>query len=249
MRTKMDLQVRIEGGRGTLQAFEDLSKTIDVSRDGLLVSTAMNGYWVGQLLQVTCPYWSTPAAINSPRAAKVIRAVLMPNSNHAVALEYQAAIHDEADATRAGNPFVSQVRVLGVESDTRLAQATSALLSQDGYQVRFVTTAKQALEIIRNETPDVIIAEAEGGEISGKDLCAIVKTNERLQHIPVILVTQSGRPSDYAAVHGLGAVVCMSKPCQPARLLQAVHLVAPPPSEQSSYSAAFNLSSLVKTSL
>jgi len=179
----------------------------------------------------------------------VIRAVLMPNLNHAVALEYQAAIHDEADATRAGNPFVSQVRVLGVESDTRLAQATSALLSQDGYQVRFVTTAKQALEIIRNETPDVIIAEAEGGEISGKDLCAIVKTNERLQHIPVILVTQSGRPSDYAAVHGLGAVVCMSKPCQPARLLQAVHLVAPPPSEQSSYSAAFNLSSLVKTSL
>lgn len=30
MRTKMGLHVRMEGGRGTLQAFEDAGKTIDV---------------------------------------------------------------------------------------------------------------------------------------------------------------------------------------------------------------------------
>jgi two-component system, sensor histidine kinase ChiS len=244
----MDLQVRIEGGRGTLQAFEEVSKTIDVSRDGLLVATAMNGYWAGQSLQVTCPYWSTPAAINSPRTAKVIRAVLMANFSHAVALEYQNSVHDDSAATRILSPHASQVRVLGVESDARLAHAASTLLTQDGYNVMFVATAKEALEILKSETPDVIIAEAEGGEISGKDLCAIVKTNDRLQHIPVILVTESGKPSDYAAVHGLGAVVCMSKPCQPAKLLQAVHLVAPPPSEQSVYSAAFNMNSFVRTS-
>jgi CheY-like chemotaxis protein len=129
-----------------------------------------------------------------------------------------------------------------------MAHVATTLLSQDGYNVKFVSTAREALEILKSETPDVIIAEAEGGEISGKDLCAIVKTNERLQRIPVILVTESGRPSDYAAVHELGAVVCMSKPCQPAKLLQAVHLVAPPPSEQSAYSAAFNMNSFVRTS-
>src|SRR5271169_4215448 len=70
VRTKMGLPVRIEGGRGTLQAFEDLSKTIDVSRDGLMATTTLSGYWVGQMLQVTCPYWSTPAAINTARKAK-----------------------------------------------------------------------------------------------------------------------------------------------------------------------------------
>ena len=65
MRTKMGLHVRIEGGRGTFQAFEDTGRTIDVSRHGLLVATSMSGYWVGQTLQVTCPFWSTPVAINA----------------------------------------------------------------------------------------------------------------------------------------------------------------------------------------
>jgi DNA-binding response OmpR family regulator len=103
------------------------------------------------------------------------------------------------------------------------------------------------LDILKNETPNVIIAEAEGGEGSGHDLCAIVKTSERLQHVPVILMTQSALPSDYSAGRLLGAVVCMAKPCKPARLRQAVHLVAPPPSQQSVYSAAFNMGAFVRT--
>ena len=78
--------------------------------------------------------------------------------------------------------------MLGVESDARMARAATALLTQDGYHVLFVSTTQQALDILKNETPNVIIAEAEGGEVSGHDLCAIVKTSERLQHVPVILI-------------------------------------------------------------
>ena len=111
----------------------------------------------------------------------------------------------------------------------------------------FVSTAEQALDILKTETPNVIVAATEGGEISGHDLCAIVKTSERLQHIPVILMTTSALPSDYSTGHRLGAVVCMTKPCKPARVQQAVHLVAAPPSEQSVYSAAFNMGTFVRT--
>jgi hypothetical protein len=39
----------------------------------------------------------------------------------------------------------------------------------------------------------------------------------------------------------------MAKPCKPARLQQAVHLVAAPPSQQSVYSAAFNMGAFVRT--
>jgi CheY-like chemotaxis protein len=243
----MGLQVRIEGGRGTLQAFEDVGKTIDVSRSGLQIATSMGGYWVGQVLLVTCPFWSTPVAINAERKAKVIRTVLLPNFSHAIAVEFQdGAGNDRTDAL-ISTPFANQVRVLGVESDARMANATTALLTHDGYHVLFVSTTQQALDILKNETPHVIIADAEGGEVSGHDLCAIVKTCERLQHIPVILMTRSALPSDYSAGHQLGAVVCMAKPCQPARLQQAVHLVAAPPSQQSVYSAAFNMGAFVRT--
>lgn len=247
MRTKMGLHVRIEGGRGTLQAFEDTGKTIDVSRHGLLVATSMSGYWVGQTLQVTCPFWSTPVAINARRQARVVRTILLPNCSHAIAIEFQDGVSDGSDHAFASSPFANQVRVLGVESDARMASAATALLTQDGYHVLFVSTTQQALDILKNETPNVIIVEAEGGEVSGHDLCAIVKTSERLQHVPVILMTRSALPSDYSAGHLLGAVVCMAKPCKPARLQQAVHLVAAPPSQQSVYSAAFNMGAFVRT--
>ncbi len=248
LRAKLDLSVRIEGGRGTLEAFEDLGKSIDVSRDGVLVSTARGGYWVGQVLQVTCPYWGTPAAINVPRTAKVVRSVLLPNFNNAVAMQFEQANAIEKPSAWSSSPLAKLVRVLAVDSDPRMARAATELLSEDGYQVLFVTTAQQALDILKYDTPDVILAEAEGSGISGQDLCAIVKSSERLQHIPVILMTTSAKPADYATSHMLGAVVCMTRPCKPAQVRQAVHLVAPPPAEESSaYSDACNVAAIVRT--
>jgi CheY-like chemotaxis protein len=138
--------------------------------------------------------------------------------------------------------------VLCVVSDPSVAGALRAILEKDGYHVVAVSTAQDALDILHNETPEVILAEAEGDEISPKDLCAIVKTCPRLQHIPVILLTTSALPSDYATSHQIGAVVCMMIPCKPERLRSAIHLVAAPPALTSVYSARFNVASFVRTS-
>ena len=100
-----------------------------------------------------------------------------------------------------------------------------------------VSTAQEARDILRREAPDGILAESEGQEVSGKDLSAIVKTCPRLQHIPVILLTASALPSDYASSHEIAAVVSMTIPGKPERLRSAIHLVAAPPALCSVYSA------------
>jgi CheY-like chemotaxis protein len=236
--------VQIRGGVGTLEVFEDIVTSLDVSRDGLLLATSRGGYSVGQKLQVACPYWSVPTAINVPRNALVIRNVLLPNFTYALALQFLPGACDEGPWAMPSSPFPNQVRVLCVTA----ARALREMLEKDGYHVVAVSTAQEALDILRGETPDVILAEAEGQEITGKDLCAIVKTCPRLQHIPVILLTTSAMPSDYATSHQIGAVVCMSIPCKPERLRSAIHLVAAPPASRSVYSARFNVASFVRTS-
>ncbi len=148
----------------------------------------------------------------------------------------------------SASPLPNQVRILCVESDSVAARALRDILEKDGYPVVVVANAQQALDILHDETPDVILAEAEGPEISGKDLCAIVKTCPRLQHIPVILLTTSALSSDYATSHQIGAVVCMSIPCRPERIRSAIHLVAAPPALCSVYSARFNVASFARTS-
>jgi len=244
---KIDFRVHIRGGIGTQEAFEDVGKSLDVTRDGALVSTQRGGYWPGQPLRVTCPYWTSPAAINTQRRARVIRSCVLAEAGYAVAIEFEAINGNGAGHFRP-TPYPNQVRVLGVEPDARMARTIQELLGADGYNVVVVSTAQQALDILGCETPDVLVFGAEGKGVSSHDLCAIVKTDERLQHIPVILLTRSGLPSDYSASHLLGAVVCMAKPFSAERLQHAVHLVAPPPAQCTIYSARFNLASFVRTS-
>jgi CheY-like chemotaxis protein len=247
-RAKIAVPVHIRGGIERADAFEDLGNSVDASRDGLLLSTSRDGYWAGQPLLVTFPFSNTPTAINTPRKARVIRSTLMHDSLYALAVQFQPENGKNVSSPWASTPFPNQVRVLAVESDPRMASTMRDLLQQDGYHVVFVSTTQQALDILRSETPDVLLAEVECGEISGQDLCAIVKTNERLRHIPVILLTRSALPSDYSAGRLLGAVVCMAKPCQPERLQRAIHLVVPPTSQRPAYSPRFNASPFVRIS-
>jgi CheY-like chemotaxis protein len=233
------------------EPFEEICKSVDVSRDGLLVTTARAGYWKGQRLEVTFPYSTAAAALNSAQPAEIVR-VSEQDGRYAVALQFintksdsagkDTAKVDPSVAGVAANPAASHTKqqsvVLAVESDPKTAEIMRSILSNDGYTVIIVPTAKQALDILRNTVPAVFLAEVEGTDMSGHDLCLIIKRNDRLQRVPVILLTKSAQPADYSASHQLGAVVCMAKPFKPERLLHVVRLVAPPPTARSAYGAS-----------
>lgn len=231
-RAKISAQVHVKGGVGGAEAFEEVCMSIDVSRDGLLFTTSRKGYYKGQRLHVVFPYSAAAAAINTPQIAEVVRTVDMPADRMGVAVEFKEAANARRDGdTDASRPAAAppQSVVLAVESDPRIAEIMRNLLNQDGYTVITVATATEALEVLRTTTPAVFLAEVEGDDMSGHDLCLIIKRNERLARVPVILLTRSAQPADYSASHSLGAVVCMAKPFKPERLQHVVRLVAPPP--------------------
>jgi CheY-like chemotaxis protein len=240
-RAKITAQVHVRGGIGTINTFEDLCTSIDVSRDGLLFTTIRKDYWVGQVLDVTFPYSSAATAINTSQRAKIVRMFETKDGRPAVAVHFEAAANRDtkspAGSRAAAQTFAPQTMVLAVESDERLAENMRSLLQQDGYHVIIVKNAKQALDVLKTTVPAVILAEFEGEELGGQDLCLIVKKDERLKHIPVILITQAAQPADYSTSHQYGAVVCMAKPFKPERLQHVVRLVAPPPSQKSAYGA------------
>jgi len=134
----------------------------------------------------------------------------------------------QSQATAAWMRSNEQPVVLAVEPDEKLAQAMRDALQKEGYNVVVVQNSKEALEVMRKLVPSVVIAEAESPEISGQDLCLIVKRDTRLQAVPVILMTRSAQSADYANGHALGAVICMAKPFKMERLQHVVRLVAPP---------------------
>ncbi|MGA7917519.1 MAG: response regulator [Candidatus Acidiferrales bacterium] len=246
-RAKITAQVHVRG-LNSPEPFEEVCKSIDVSRDGLLFTAARTGYWKGQRLEVTFPYSTAAAALNTAQPAEIVR-VVEQDGHYAVAVQFiNAKSEAVAGATNADPSMVGaslrsgsakqQSVVLIVESDPKTAEIMRNVLSTDGYTVVIVPTAQQALDILRTTVPAVFLAEVEGTDMSGHDLCLIIKRNDRLQRVPVILLTKSAQPADYSASHQLGAVVCMAKPFKPERLLHVVRLVSPPPTQKSAYGAS-----------
>jgi CheY-like chemotaxis protein len=260
-RAKISAQVHIKAINAP-ELFEEVCMSIDVSRDGLLFTAKRAGYWKGQQLNVTFPFSNAAAALNTPQVADIVRVSEQPGGKFQVAVEFHAAKasakSERKGAGHASNTGASgsampsmskeQSVVLAVEPDTRTAEIMRNMLQQDGYTVVIVPTAQEALEVLRTTVPVVFIAEVEATDMSGHDLCLIIKRNERLQRVPVILLTRSAQPADYSASHQLGAVVCMAKPFQPERLQHVVRLVAPPPTLKSVYGAS-RVSSGIERSL
>jgi CheY-like chemotaxis protein len=258
-RAKISAQVHVKVVNAP-EPFEEICKSVDVSRDGLLFLSARAGYWKGQRLEVTFPYSTAATALNQSQTAEVVRVAEAAGGQHGVAVQFIAAKVESDGATNGADPFVSsatttvpgsqtkqQAVVLAVERDQRTAETMRTVLQNDGYTVVVVPTAQQALEVLRTTIPAVFLAEVEAEDMSGHDLCLIIKRNDRLQHVPVILLTRSAQPADYSASHQLGAVVCMAKPFKPERLLHVVRLVAPPPTQKSAYGARVSNSAIERT--
>ena len=245
----ISVRAHICGDIGSVQGFEEVVTCADISRDGARLPTTRHGYFEGQILKVTCPFWDTPTGINKARNAKIVRCKITPTLGYEIAVQF---LPDDPVEThmlkRSAGLNAGQVRVLIVESDARTGNSVRELLERDGYHVVIVAKAEDGLAVIQTEAPHVIVAEAEGNGITGHDLCAIVKSEPHLQHIPVILLTSSALPSDYNSSHLIGAIICMSKTCKLERIRQAVRLVAAPPSQSGAYSAGFNVASFVRTS-
>lgn len=251
-RAKISAQLHVRIANGASPS-EEVCTSVDVSRDGLLFTTGRSNYSLGQTIEVTFPYSAAATGLNKGEPAEIVRITEQPGNRFAIAVNFVAARASQQRSASASAPAVAPATssqsqstqapvVLAVEPDPRSAELMRGVLQQDGYAVTIVSSASEALDFLKSTIPAVFIAEVEAKDMSGQDLCLIVKRNERLQRVPVILLTRSAQPADYAASHQLGAVVCMAKPFKPERLLHVVRLVAPPPVQKNAYARLSNSS-------
>jgi CheY-like chemotaxis protein len=222
--------------------FQEVCKTVDVSRDGVLFLSPHSGYWVGQRLEVTFPYSTDPSALNHPQPAQVVRVFDSRGGLFGVGVQFATAASRGVKSTAGNGTSANPARssssavVLAVEPDPRMADLLRESLEPDGYSVVVVPTAQAALDILKTTVPVVFITNAENSDIDGHDLCLIIKRSDRLEHIPIILLSLSTQPAENTSQQ-LGAVVSIAKSSNPDRLVQMIRLLAPPPSKSSAYGA------------
>lgn len=109
-------------------------------------------------------------------------------------------------------------KILLVEDELDLVDVTKKRLENSGYEVLTVPSGEEALDLLQNNPPDLILLDLLLRGMRGEEVCKQLKGNPKLKHIPVILFTASA--SDIAKVaKEIGADDYIMKPFEPEELL------------------------------
>lgn len=108
-----------------------------------------------------------------------------------------------------------QPLILAVDDEANNLQLLRHIL-QEHYRLLFAKDGARALELARQEVPDLILLDVMMPGISGHEVCRALKADPVTRAIPVIFATALSDPEDEVAGFDAGAVDYITKPLSPA---------------------------------
>ena len=114
-------------------------------------------------------------------------------------------------------------KILIVEDEKHINRLIELVLLSDGfYNIQKAFDGREALEIIKNSKPDLILLDIMLPEIDGLTLCSTIKQDEFLNDIQIIMLTAKKMEEDVLRGFENGAVDYITKPFSNKILLARV---------------------------
>ncbi|MBF7073873.1 diguanylate cyclase [Glaciecola sp. MH2013] len=101
--------------------------------------------------------------------------------------------------------------ILVVDDETINLQIINNALANE-YEILAAKSGEQAVRIATQSLPDLILLDIVLPDLSGHDVCRVLKENEITSHIPIIFVTAQSKPEDELKGLELGAADYFRKP-------------------------------------
>jgi CheY-like chemotaxis protein len=115
---------------------------------------------------------------------------------------------------------VEQCRIVLVEDQADAREMLRALLELRGHTVLEVGGAREAIETIGREQPDVAVVDIGLPELSGYDVARAVRSGPGGDHVFMVALTGYGSQADVRAAEEAGFDAHLTKPAEPERLFQ-----------------------------
>jgi CheY-like chemotaxis protein/nitrogen-specific signal transduction histidine kinase len=129
----------------------------------------------------------------------------------------------DLDELTAPREAPAPATVLYVEDNPASLRLVQELLQSRGdLRLLSATDGRTGVQMAREHQPDVILMDNNMPTLSGRDAQAILKRDPRTAHIPVIALTANAMPDAAAAGLAAGFYRYLTKPLNPARLMEAL---------------------------
>jgi PAS domain S-box-containing protein len=117
---------------------------------------------------------------------------------------------------------MTQAEILIVDDTPENLRLLTKLLSKQGYQIRLAPNGEQALAVVENNMPDLIILDIIMPNMDGYTVCERLKANESTRDIPVIFLSALNEVMNKVRAFEVGGVDYITKPFQEVEIVNRV---------------------------
>lgn len=128
---------------------------------------------------------------------------------------------DEADLISEAMGSEDLAEILVIEDNGDMRRLLRDILIRE-YRVRAARNGREGLAMAREKNPDLILTDVMMPEMSGTELCRVIKNDPCMKAIPVVLLTSKAEREMKIAALELGADDYVTKPFHPRELMARV---------------------------
>ena len=154
-------------------------------------------------------------------------ATILGDGRICVILDVGALVRSEWRQRPAPDPRLAsqtdrRVFALVVDDSITVRRVTQRLLERNGMRVVTAKDGLEAISVLQDEIPDVILLDIEMPRMDGYEVASHVRNDPRLKDIPIVMITSRVGEKHRARAIELGVNEYLGKPYQEGQLLQAI---------------------------
>ena len=112
--------------------------------------------------------------------------------------------------------------ILIVDDQMKNLELTANILQGEGFRISLAQHGEKALELLKSQTPDLILLDVMMPGLSGLETCRRIKQLPALKDIPVIFLTAKNQSEDLVEGFEAGGVDYIIKPFRKQELIVRV---------------------------
>lgn|SRR5574344_2447705 len=117
------------------------------------------------------------------------------------------------------------MKILIIDDEEPIRELIKYNVEKDGFTSVCAENGIDAINLARKENPDIIVLDLLMPDMSGLDVCRILKNDNNTSSIPIIMVTAKTEDSDIVLGLEIGADDYITKPFSPKILLARIKSV------------------------
>ncbi|MBS0399478.1 MAG: response regulator [Proteobacteria bacterium] len=153
-------------------------------------------------------------------------ATILGDGRVVVILDMGALVRSEWRARPAETVVLDQrdrrTLALVVDDSITVRRVTQRLLERNGMRVLTAKDGVDAISVLQENLPDIILLDIEMPRMDGYEVAAHVRNDPRLQEIPIVMITSRVSEKHRARAIELGVNDYLGKPYQESQLLDAM---------------------------